>query len=266
MARIRSIKPEFFTSENIVSMTPLSRLFYVSLWIESDREGRLHWNPRTLRNRYFPDPEDESIDRANMDAMTEELLDRGHLKLYSVDGKTYGYLPTFLTHQVINNREAQSAIPAFEPRFELTRESGVKDAACGKGRKEGKEGKGRELAHVNGHSVPAIQDTLFAPLRNAFQSKNPLWPKADQEVQALHWLVDAFKVAAPDAPEQAALRSLEKFWELTQTGRDFWKRQVFVPSRMKALWGDLMKEIELDTGLKADLADTGWEAFEAAQR
>ena len=45
MSRIRSIKPEFFTSEDIVSMTPLARLFYVSLWCEADREGRLDWKP-----------------------------------------------------------------------------------------------------------------------------------------------------------------------------------------------------------------------------
>jgi hypothetical protein len=40
MARIRTIKPEFFTSEDIVSLTPLARLFYVSLWCEADREAR----------------------------------------------------------------------------------------------------------------------------------------------------------------------------------------------------------------------------------
>ena len=54
MARIRTIKPEFFTSEDIVGMTPLARLFYVALWCESDREGRLEWKPNTFKLRYLP--------------------------------------------------------------------------------------------------------------------------------------------------------------------------------------------------------------------
>lgn len=51
MARIRTIKPEFFTSEDIVSLSPLARLFYVSLWCEADREGRLDWRIGSSRPR-----------------------------------------------------------------------------------------------------------------------------------------------------------------------------------------------------------------------
>ena len=41
MARIRTIKPDFFTSEDIVGLTPEARLLYIALWCEADREGRL---------------------------------------------------------------------------------------------------------------------------------------------------------------------------------------------------------------------------------
>ena len=43
MARIRTIKPEFFTSDDICALSPLARLLYVGLWCEADREGRLVW-------------------------------------------------------------------------------------------------------------------------------------------------------------------------------------------------------------------------------
>jgi hypothetical protein len=131
MARIRTIKPEFFTSSDIVSLTPLSRLFYVSLWCEADREGRLAWTPKTLQYRYLPG------DKVKIDALAQELSEAGLIRIYEVDGKQYADIPSFAKHQVINNREPQSTFPAFNGDACVTRESGVK----AEGRKEGKERK-----------------------------------------------------------------------------------------------------------------------------
>lgn len=54
MARIRAIKPDFFTSEDIVSLSPLARLLFISTWLEADREGRFVWRPKTMKLRYLP--------------------------------------------------------------------------------------------------------------------------------------------------------------------------------------------------------------------
>lgn len=132
MARIRTIKPEFFTSEDIVSMTPLARLFYVSLWCESDREGRLEWKPGTFKMRYLPG------DKCDVVELAQELIGKGLIVLYSVGGKQYAEIPTFTEHQVINNRESESTHPARDKNASRTRAPRVK--AEGKGR-EGKEGK-----------------------------------------------------------------------------------------------------------------------------
>lgn len=133
MSRIRTIKPEFFTSADIIELTPLSRLFYVSLWCESDRDGRLNWNTKTLKFRYFP------ADNCDIDEMAAELIDAGLILIYEVDGKTYAEIPSFTTHQVINNRESESLIPPRVKDASKRRQSGVQ----GEG-KEGREGKGRE--------------------------------------------------------------------------------------------------------------------------
>lgn len=133
MARIRTIKPEFFTSEDIVSLTPLARLFYVSLWCESDREGRFEWKPKTLKFRYLPG------DTCNIDALGDELVQAGLIILYEIDGKTYAEIPGFKKHQVINNRESESTIPPNCIDASTTRESVVKAEG-----KEGREGKGKE--------------------------------------------------------------------------------------------------------------------------
>jgi hypothetical protein len=133
MARIRTIKPEFFTSEDIVSMTPLARIFYVSLWCEADREGRMEWKPKTFKMRYLPGDNCEVVELA------QELIDRGLIVLYAAGGKQYAEIPTFAKHQVINNRESESVLPPRVHDACLTRESG--DQAEGK---EGREGKGKE--------------------------------------------------------------------------------------------------------------------------
>lgn len=139
MARIRTIKPEFFTSADIVRMSPLSRLFYASLWCEADREGRLKWDTRTLKLRYFP------ADDCDIESMANELLSSGLIDVYEVDGKEYAEIPSFKNHQVINNREAESAIP---PRVkEASRRVQVEG-------KEGGEGNGRDSAEPQSDSTP----------------------------------------------------------------------------------------------------------------
>lgn len=126
MARIRTIKPEFFTSEDVVALSPLARLLYIATWLEADREGRLAWKPATLKMRYFP------ADACDMAAIAGELVAQGLAVPY---GDGLAYLPGFVKHQVINNRENPSKLPA--PVIDacptrddacVTRESGVKAA------------------------------------------------------------------------------------------------------------------------------------------
>lgn len=137
MARIRTIKPEFFTSEDIVELEPLARLLYIALWCEADKEGRFSWKPKTFKMRYFPG------DDCNIDALCDALVTRGLVCLY---GENLAFIPSFSEHQHINPREKESTIPGpdeyLEPR--------VSDASVTEetraGRKEGKEGKGKVVA------------------------------------------------------------------------------------------------------------------------
>lgn len=134
MARIRTIKPEFFTSEDIVAMTPLARLLYIALWCEADREGRLTWKPKTFKMRYFPE------DQCDISALCQEVLERGLAVLY---GEGLAYIPTFKTHQHINPRESLSTLA--DPRVGTrkarvgTSENTVSDAQVGREGKERKE-------------------------------------------------------------------------------------------------------------------------------
>ncbi len=163
MARIRTIKPEFYTSEDVITLSAFARLLYIALWCEADREGRFVWKPITFKMRYFP------VDNIDIDALCQELLDVGLVVLY---GDGLAHIPTFAKHQRVNPRESQSTLPdphavkaakstrapkelhaspeidASEP----TRENLDLHAQVGRERK-GKERKGKEGKKINNHSL-----------------------------------------------------------------------------------------------------------------
>lgn len=145
MARIRTLKPEFFTSEDIVSLSPLTRLLYIAIWCEADREGRFVWKPITFKLRYFPG------DDCDILGMCDALVTRGLLVRYASADVEYAYIPTFHSHQHINPREAESQLP--EPcenkRVSGSRKARVNDASTTRNGRDpdaqvGREGKGKE--------------------------------------------------------------------------------------------------------------------------
>ena len=98
MARIRSIKPEFFRHEGLQDLE-LSHpgnhcmLVFAGLWIICDRAGRFQWRPRTLKLDILPFLDFDM-------AQTLSLLEgAGFLACYQVDGECYGMIPTWDKHQ-----------------------------------------------------------------------------------------------------------------------------------------------------------------------
>ena len=193
MARIRTIKPDFFTSEDIVSLSPLARLLFISTWLEADREGRFVWRPKNLKLRYLPG------DNCDIDALTEELLDAGLVVTYGVNGQTYAEIPSFTRHQVINNRESESTIPARVTNASSTRAARVIDATTTPlmGR-ERKEGKVRSTRRVQDEQA----DEGFALFWDAYGKKTgkqnaiSQWKKIHPDAELLNAILQAAKTYA----------------------------------------------------------------------
>jgi hypothetical protein len=144
MARIRTIKPEFFTSDDICALSPLARLLYVGLWCEADREGRLVWTPGVMKRRYLPD------DACDIETLGAELTGRGLLRLY---GDGLACIPSFARHQQVNIREAQSKLPS--PSGEVQAQLPLGREGEGKEREgEGKENGGKEEDGAHAHVLP----------------------------------------------------------------------------------------------------------------
>lgn len=189
MARIRTVKPEFFTSEDIVALEPLTRLLYIAVWCEADKEGRLVWKPMTFKLRYFP------ADSCDIQAMCQALVDGQLVTLY---GNGYAYIPSFKAHQHINPRETASQLP--EPDASTTRQPRVgtrqhRDSDA----QGGREGKGKE-----GDKRDASRDEAPAGFAAFWQA----WPTTDRK-QAKGKCLDAWKKASAERDAAVILAHVE---------------------------------------------------------
>lgn len=172
MARIRTIKPDFFTSDDICALSPHARLLYIGLWCEADREGRLMWTPNAFKRRYLPD------DKCDIDKVCAELAARDLVRVYGEQGE-FAYIPTFLDHQKPNPREAQSTLPnpdLYESYLDLHASNPELLAQVGREGK-GKEGKGRDSASGR----EEISDEELEQVREAYAefvmaAKKHEWP------------------------------------------------------------------------------------------
>ena len=148
MSRIRTIKPEFFTHEDLFELEQETglpvRLAYAGIWTQCDREGRFKWRPQRMKLAVLP------YDDVDFSRVMDALATRGLLVKYEVDNVVYGHVPSFLEHQHINGREIESTLP--DPRNSQiisntsTRDPHVNYASATREARYtgGREGKGRE--------------------------------------------------------------------------------------------------------------------------
>lgn len=145
MARIRTIKPEFFTSDDVCALSPLARILYIGLWCEADREGRMIWSPATFKRRYLPD------DACKIEKIAGELVERGLVVLY---GDGLAFIPSFAKHQHVNPREAESKLPVPDASSRVT-DASIPDLHAQVGKEgKGKEGEGREGEGARAQRIP----------------------------------------------------------------------------------------------------------------
>ncbi|MGE0289074.1 MAG: hypothetical protein AB7I42_22890 [Bradyrhizobium sp.] len=107
MARIRTIKQEFFQHEGMNELSALHRLLFLGLLTEADREGRLRDRPGLLKELLLPH-DDCDVD----ELLTGLAAHRGRfLVRYQVEERQYIAITGFAKHQRPNSREQPSTIP-----------------------------------------------------------------------------------------------------------------------------------------------------------
>lgn len=129
MARIRTIKPDFFLDEGLAEVSHAARLLFIGLWCLADKDGRLEDRPKYIGAQVFP------YDKIDIDGLLSKLNGEWIVR-YEVDGKKLIQIINFTKHQRVGNREPESTLPPCEADLSTLKQT--KEEVEGKGR----EGKG----------------------------------------------------------------------------------------------------------------------------
>ncbi len=108
MARIRSIKPGFFTSEDVSPLPFRARLTWIGLWTHCDDQGRAKDNTKLIKAAVWP------LDAVTLGEIEEDLAtlaDHGRIVRYEVDGKRFLAVTNWSDHQR-PNKPTPSRLPA----------------------------------------------------------------------------------------------------------------------------------------------------------
>lgn len=191
MARIRSVKPGFFKSEDVSALSFRARLTWVGLWTQCDDAGRTKDNVKLIKADVWP-LDDVSLRDVEDDLV--ELAAHGRIVRYEADGKQYLQITNW-HHQRIQ-KPTPSVIPpptGTTPSDSGSSPVGVSDSYPleGKGG-EGKGGDARARAsppacpkHANNPNPPpcgpcadarraaAAQPTPTPPPANAVLRSQP---------------------------------------------------------------------------------------------
>ena len=110
MARMRSVKPEFWTDPDVADLSRDARLLYIGLWNLSDEHGRVRGDARYLKGQLFAYDDDLTADCVA--TLVDELEKAGKVVVYAVDGKFYLHLPSLARHQRLEPDRVVSRLPA----------------------------------------------------------------------------------------------------------------------------------------------------------
>lgn len=206
MARIRTIKPDFFRHEGLFELEVASKLpirvAFAGLWTAADREGRFKWKPRQLKLDCLP------FDEVDFSRVLDALATRGFIVKYECDsGDFYGYIPSWHDHQIVNNRESESNLPdpakCSIKSTTSTREARVVDASSTPLVQDRGEGKGKER---KGTRV----STRFGEFWEA-------WPKSDRKQDKSKctdkWASDSLDNIADKILADIELKKLTRKWQ-----------------------------------------------------
>lgn len=108
MARIRSIKPEFFTSEQVADCSPTARLLFIGMWCFCDDGGIHPASVKALKMQVFPGDQCSISDVAKW---VDELLKQGLIGSYQINGKAFWYV-TGWHHQRIEKPSFKYPCPS----------------------------------------------------------------------------------------------------------------------------------------------------------
>lgn len=140
MARIRSIKPEFWRSTTIARLSHRERLTFIALWSYVDDNGVGRDIPQIFAGECFalePDPR-EAL--ANVQRDLARLSEEGRITRYTVAGKPYLHITNWHEHQRIDKPNKPRYPGPDDPGAALTCDYGESREDAATPARESREG------------------------------------------------------------------------------------------------------------------------------
>ena len=138
VARIRTVKPEFWTSEQIVSCSMPTRLLFIGMWNFCDDNGVHPASASRLKMEVFPG------DNIEVENMIKELITKGLLAEYQVDGKNFWIVTGWKKHQKIDRPVPRYPLPEDSTDKQRGNSEPSHNGSRGNSESSPPEGKGRE--------------------------------------------------------------------------------------------------------------------------
>lgn len=149
MARIRSIKPEFWSSEQVMECSPIARLLFIGLWNFCDDAGNHVASAKTIKAEIFPG---DDISSTDVQRMLDELSSNSLIAFYANGEKEYLHVTGWRKHQKIDRPTYKHPPFSGDARRALDEESPPE----GSGEEgKGEEGKGVDLSSLRSDSSDA---------------------------------------------------------------------------------------------------------------
>jgi hypothetical protein len=271
MARIRSIKPEFWSDEKVGALQFRTRLLFIALWNYADDYGRGRAVAKLLNGFAFPC--DDDVSNQDVEASLQELHESGRIKLYSVGAARYYQIVHWEEHQSIDRR-SKPVIPnpdgieqsSSNAQRALSEGSTSVQRACGEPSTRARfrnreQGTGKDSLSPKGSLKPPARD----PDATAVSPSASVVPPSAGELPALtgnDQVSDNGSAPATDHPPAQALEGqqlewFELFWAKWPAGR---RRDK--PAAM-AEWARLAPDREtcrwMASALKAEIVSEQWQ-------
>jgi len=217
MARIRTIKPEFWDSPGTARASHVGRLFFIAMWNWADDWGVGVASPKQLVAFAFPN--DDDISAKDFPTLAKEVADCFDVEFYEVDGRSYYSIPSWDIHQRTERKSKRTNPTPDEATARLFAQNGettaefptvaaelpsiAKVVPASEREREREKEREREEEHVQ------ILDTQFEtfwmvwPKRVAKGDAKKAWTKALKDADARTIITAATEYAhSPHLPER----------------------------------------------------------------
>jgi len=154
MARIRTIKPEFWTDEKVTACSMPARLFFIGLWTFADDDGRMPFSPKRLQLQIFPG------DPVDVEELVAELVSFGLIRVYAVEGRDYLAVCNFNRHQRMSH-PSPSRVPEF-PENSGTFRKTLDGSGSGNGNGNGSGKNQNLLSELKNSSDETVCESAFS--------------------------------------------------------------------------------------------------------